>query len=443
MATSGVDDDTGVALLRAAADAGITFWDSAQLCEPPAAHRLPPQRPRLAAGGTLWVGQAPRHSEPLLSAPPPLPRHADARHNPATDSTEYNESLLGKAIQAVGRDRVVVATKTGIKYDPKTHAMSFDSSPAFIRASVDESRARLGVETIDLYYLHRIDPATPIEVSMATLKELVADGKIKRAACRPPPGAAAVAFAPQRAASRLHHPPGRYVGLSEASAATIRRAHAVHPLSCVQNEWSLWSRDVEADIIPTCLQLGIGLVAYSPLGRGILTGAIQSKADLQPYDYRTMAPRYADGVFDKNLALVNAFAAVAAAKGAKPGAAALAWVEAKGRQLGLKGCVAIPGTTKPARLLENVASLALKLTPQARRTTLKPASRLGGPRPELVSALDPGRIWRRWKRPFRRRRSAGSGTLATRAPFTPTTTRSQRRSLLRWHRATRRRLTTR
>ncbi|KIZ04897.1 hypothetical protein MNEG_3065 [Monoraphidium neglectum] len=211
-----------------------------------------------------------------------------------------NEELVGRAIKG-RRDQYTIATKCGIVFG-KDGSRYFDGSRAYVRAACEASLKRLGIDTIDLYYLHRVDPNTPVAETFAEMKALQAEGKV------------------------------RHVGISEASPDDIRAAHAVTPLSAVQLEWSLWSRDVEDDIIPVCRELGIGIVAYSPLGRGFLTGA-------------------------PNMALVEKIKGVAAAKGCTPAQLALAWVISRGSDV-----VPIPGTTKVARLEENVGALAVELT---------------------------------------------------------------------------------
>ncbi|WP_053206428.1 aldo/keto reductase [Jiangella muralis] len=238
-----------------------------------------------------------------------------------------NEELVGRAI-AGRRDEVVLATKFGIVLDPADPlARGFDASPAYVRASIDGSLRRLGVDHVDLYYLHRVDPKTPIEDTIGTMAELVRAGKV------------------------------RYLGLSEAAAESIRRAHAVHPIAALQSEWSLWSRDVEGDIVGTCRELGIGLVPYSPLGRGFLTGAITSPDDFTDGDYRRHSPRFQGEAFQRNLELVETVRELAAGKGATASQLALAWALARGDDV-----VPIPGTKRHRYLEENVAALDVTLT---------------------------------------------------------------------------------
>ncbi|GMH39699.1 hypothetical protein BSKO_07597 [Bryopsis sp. KO-2023] len=237
-----------------------------------------------------------------------------------------NEELVGKAIKG-RRDKFIIATKFGIKFEDGK--MGLDSSPAHVRSACEASLKRLGIDCIDLYYQHRVDPATPIEETMKELKKLVEEGKIK------------------------------YIGLSEAGPADVRKAHAVHPISAFQLEWSLWTRDAEKSIIPLCRELGIGIVAYSPLGRGFLTGKITSTSDLSDGDFRKNNPRFTEENFAKNQALVEKVKAVAEKKGSTPGQIALAWVSAQGEDV-----VPIPGTKRLKYLEENIASTKVVLTPE-------------------------------------------------------------------------------
>ncbi|HPI94087.1 MAG TPA: aldo/keto reductase [Deltaproteobacteria bacterium] len=245
-----------------------------------------------------------------------------------------NEHLLGKAF--AGRwDRIVLATKFGPQRDPATGAfMGVDGSPASVRNSCEKSLKRLGTERIDLYYLHRVDPATPIEDTVGEMAKLVQEGKI------------------------------RAIGLSEASAKTIRRAHAVHPITALQTEYSIFSRDIEKDILPACVELGISLVAYSPLGRGMLTGRYTSTGDRPAgeADYRAqMQPRFQPGNIESNLNLVEAIKEIAAQKGCAAAQVALAWVLDQGDHV-----VAIPGTTRLANLQTNLGALDCRLTEENR-----------------------------------------------------------------------------
>jgi aryl-alcohol dehydrogenase-like predicted oxidoreductase len=240
-----------------------------------------------------------------------------------------NEVLVGKTIRG-RRDQVFLATKFANvrkKDDPKF--WEIDGRPEYVRSACDASLKRLGVDHIDLYYQHRVDPRTPIEDTVGAMAELVKAGKIK------------------------------YLGLSEASPATIRRAHKVHPITALQTEYSLWERHVENEILPTVRELGIGFVPYSPLGRGFLTGAITKKSDLSETDSRQKRyPRFAGEAFDKNQVLVERVKAIAARRGATAGQLALAWVLAKGEDL-----VPIPGTKRRKYLEENAAAADIKLTP--------------------------------------------------------------------------------
>ncbi|KAA2251182.1 aldo/keto reductase [Solihabitans fulvus] len=238
-----------------------------------------------------------------------------------------NEELVGRAI-AGRRDQVVLATKFGFVRGEDPTDRSIRGDAAYVRQAAEASLRRLGVDHIDLYYQHRVDPSVPIEETVGALGELVTEGKI------------------------------RHVGLSEAGAATIRRAHATHPITAVQTEWSLWSRDLEAEIVPTCRELGIGLVPYSPLGRGFLTGRITSAADLGSGDFRQVGqPRFADGNLERNLALVERLRALAAERDVTAGQLALAWVLHQGADV-----VPIPGTKRRKYLEENVAASFVELS---------------------------------------------------------------------------------
>ena len=238
-----------------------------------------------------------------------------------------NERLVGRAI-AARRDEVVLATKFGITVDPKTGARGFRGDPDYVRACCDGSLQRLGVEHIDLYYQHRVDTDVPIEETVGAMAELVTAGKV------------------------------RHLGLSEASADSIRRAHAVHPITALQSEWSLWSRDAETNgALAAVRELGIGFVAYSPLGRGFLSGAVRSIDDLEPDDFRRGQPRFQGDNFARNLELVDRVRDLAADKGCTPGQLALAWVLARGDDV-----VPIPGTKRRTYLEENVAADDVELT---------------------------------------------------------------------------------
>ncbi|MGI8488340.1 aldo/keto reductase [Pectobacterium sp. S5] len=238
-----------------------------------------------------------------------------------------NEQLLGKAIKGK-REQVFLATKFGIIRDPANpNARGVCGKPDYIRRAVEGSLTRLGTDVIDLYYQHRIDPTVPIEETVGTLAELVQEGKI------------------------------RYIGLSEASVTTLERAHRVHPITALQSEYSLWTRDMEAEILPTCERLGIGFVPYSPLGRGFLTGAIRSPDDLAADDFRRTNPRFSGENFGKNLQLVEKINQLAQEKQVTPSQLALAWVLAQGEHI-----VPIPGTKRRRYLEENVAALDVTLT---------------------------------------------------------------------------------
>ncbi|XP_022734157.1 auxin-induced protein PCNT115-like [Durio zibethinus] len=238
-----------------------------------------------------------------------------------------NEILLGKALRDGVRDRVELATKFGINLtDGK---MEICGDPGYVRAACEGSLKRLGVDCIDLYYQHRIDTRVPIEVTMGELKKLVEEGKVK------------------------------YIGLSEASASTIRRAHAVHPITAVQLEWSLWSRDVEAEIIPTCRELGIGIVAYSPLGRGFLSSGPKIVETLSNDDYRKHLPRFQPENLEHNKRLYERVKEIAAKKGCNPSQLALAWVHHQGNDV-----CPIPGTTKIENFNQNIRALSVKLAPE-------------------------------------------------------------------------------
>ena len=238
-----------------------------------------------------------------------------------------NEELICRAIHD-RRDQVIVATKFGVQRGSDPLARSVSGRPDYVRAACDASLRRLGLDHIDLYYQHRVDTSVPIEETVGAMADLDKAGKV------------------------------RYLGLSEARPETIRRAHATHPITALQTEYSLWSRDPEDEILPTVRELGIGFVPYSPLGRGFLTGQIKRPEDLAPDDFRRYSPRFQGENFQKNLELVQHVEAMAQAKGVKPGQLALAWVLAQGDDL-----VPIPGTKRRVYLEENVAAAAIQLTP--------------------------------------------------------------------------------
>jgi aryl-alcohol dehydrogenase-like predicted oxidoreductase len=269
-----------------------------------------------------------------------------------------NEELVGRTIKPRRRE-VFLATKFGNvrrKDDPNYWAIS--GKPEYVRQACDASLKRLGIDHIDLYYQHRVDPETPIEETVGAMAELVRAGKVK------------------------------YLGLSEASPATLRRAHKVHPITALQTEYSLWTRDVESEILPTVRELGIGFVAYSPLGRGFLTGAIRKPGDLSPQDARFQRfPRFAPGAIDRNLVLVDRVRAVAERKGATPGQLALAWVLSKGDDI-----VPIPGTKRRKYLEENAAAAEVRLSDAdcAEIEAALPADEVAGDRyaPFGMNAID-------------------------------------------------------
>ena len=238
-----------------------------------------------------------------------------------------NEELVGRALQG-HRNQVVIATKFGILRDPQNPQFrGVNGKPDYLKRACEGSLRRLGIEVIDLYYQHRVDPDTPIEETVGGMAELVRAGKV------------------------------RYLGLSEASAATIRRAHAVHPITAVQSEYSLWTRDPEDEVLQTCRELGIGFVPYSPLGRGFLTGQIKRFEDLAEDDYRRQSPRFQGENFQRNLDLVQRVAQIAREKHCSPAQLALAWVLAQGEEI-----VPIPGTKRRPHLQENLGALDVYLT---------------------------------------------------------------------------------
>jgi aryl-alcohol dehydrogenase-like predicted oxidoreductase len=245
-----------------------------------------------------------------------------------------NEELVGRAIKG-HRDEYVIATKFARRIEPTTKPGDLstlgplDGSAAHVHSSIEGSLQRLGTDHVDLYYQHRVDPNVPIEETVGAMAELVQEGKI------------------------------RHIGLSEASAETIRRAHAVHPVTAVQTEYSLWTRDVEAEILPTCRELGIGFVAYSPLGRGFLSGRFTSPDDLDPGDFRRNGPRFTGENLEANLALARKVAEIAEEKGVTPAQLALGWALAQGEEI-----VPIPGTKRREYLEQNAAAVTVKFTPE-------------------------------------------------------------------------------
>ncbi|XP_075656910.1 putative aldo-keto reductase 2 [Castanea sativa] len=238
-----------------------------------------------------------------------------------------NEILLGKALKGGVREKVELATKFGVSFADGKREIRGD--PAYVRAACEASLKRLNIDCIDLYYQHRIDTRIPIEVTIGELKKLVEEGKMK------------------------------YIGLSEASASTIRRAHAVHPITAVQLEWSLWSRDVEEEIIPTCRELGIGIVAYSPLGRGFFSSGSKFLENLTDDDFRKFLPRFQPENLEHNKTIFERVNEMAARKGCTPSQLALAWVHHQGKDV-----CPIPGTTKIENFNQNIGALSVKLTPE-------------------------------------------------------------------------------
>ena len=257
-----------------------------------------------------------------------------------------NEQLVGRAV-AGRRDEVQLATKFGNERNPDGSWIGINGSPDYVRRACDASLERLGVDHIDLYYQHRVDPATPIEETIGAMAELVTAGKV------------------------------RHLGMSEAGAETLRRAVAVHPIAALQSEWSLWSRDIEAEIVPTARELGIGIVPYSPLGRGFLTGTIINPGDLADGDFRKVNPRFAAEAFEANMGVVRGVELLAKDKGITAAQLALAWVLSRGPDV-----VPIPGTRNAGRLEENVGAVAVELSADdlARIEALAPADAFTGAR---------------------------------------------------------------
>jgi len=266
-----------------------------------------------------------------------------------------NEELLGRGLKG-HREQVIIATKFGILRDPeKPEFRGISGQPDYVRKACEGSLRRLNVECIDLYYQHRVDPDTPIEETVGAMAELVRAGKV------------------------------RFLGLSEAGPEAIRRAHAVHPVTALQSEYSLWTRDPEDEVLPTCRELGIGFVPYSPLGRGFLTGKIQKPEDLSEDDYRRTTPRFQGDNFQRNLDLVKRVEEIAREKRCTPAQLALAWVLAQGNDI-----VPIPGTKRRKYLQENVGSLNVLLTSEvlARIEEAAPKNAFAGSRyPEEMMKL--------------------------------------------------------
>ncbi|XP_028762405.1 probable aldo-keto reductase 2 isoform X2 [Neltuma alba] len=277
----------------------------------------------------MTFGYGPPKPEPDMVA---LIRHAVESGVTFFDTSDVygphtNEILLGKALKGGTREKFELATKFGISYVDGKGEIRGD--PAYVRAACEASLKRLDTDCIDLYYQHRIDTRVPIEVTVGELKELVEEGKIK------------------------------YIGLSEASASTIRRAHAVHPITAVQLEWSLWSRDVEEEIVPTCRELGIGIVAYSPLGRGFLSSGPKLLENLTQDDFRKYLPRFQPENLEHNKTIFEKVNEMATKKGCTPSQLALAWVHRRGNDV-----CPIPGTTKIENFDQNIGALLVKLTPE-------------------------------------------------------------------------------
>jgi aryl-alcohol dehydrogenase-like predicted oxidoreductase len=293
--------------------------------------RLGPNGPQVSAMGLGCMGMSEFYGtgderESLATIDRALELGIDFLDTSDVYGPHTNEILVGKALQG-RRNRFFVATKFGIVRDPADPSKrGVNGSAAYVRQSVEGSLRRLGIETIDLYYQHRVDPQTPIEDTVGAMSRLVEEGKV------------------------------RYLGLSEAAPATIERASRVHPITALQTEYSLWSREPETDILPTCRRLGIGFVAYSPLGRGFLTGAFKSPDDFEPGDFRRKNPRFQGANFERNLALVDKVKQLAAEAGIRPSQLALAWVMAQGDDV-----VPIPGTKRRKYLEENARAAEVEL----------------------------------------------------------------------------------
>ncbi|PXX10404.1 aldo/keto reductase [Mycolicibacterium moriokaense] len=273
-----------------------------------------------------------------------------------------NEKLISRLL-ADRRDEVTLATKFGIVGNPVNRAagqLAARGDAAYVRQSIDESLQRLQTDVVDLYYMHRRDHDVPIEETVGAMAELVSAGKV------------------------------RHLGLSEVTADELRAAVAVHPIAAVQSEWSIWSRDVEQNVVPAAAELGVGFVPYSPLGRGFLTGTIQSAADLPSTDFRRKLPRYAEGALDANLAVVEIVKAIAAQQDATPAQVALAWLRYRADALGV-GSSPIPGTRRAARVEENLGSIDVVLTPEQLDTLNAAAASVSGNRFGDLSWVSAGR----------------------------------------------------
>jgi aryl-alcohol dehydrogenase-like predicted oxidoreductase len=273
-----------------------------------------------------------------------------------------NEKLISRLL-ADRRDEVTLATKFGIVGNPVDRAagqLAARGDAAYVRQSIDESLQRLQTDVVDLYYMHRRDHDVPIEETVGAMAELVSAGKV------------------------------RHLGLSEVTADELRAAVAVHPIAAVQSEWSIWSRDVEQKVVPAAAELGVGFVPYSPLGRGFLTGTIQSADDLPSTDFRRKLPRYAEGALDTNLAVVEIVKAIAAQQDATPAQVALAWLRYRADALGV-GSSPIPGTRRAARVEENLGSIDVVLTPEQLDTLNAAAASVSGNRFGDLSWVSAGR----------------------------------------------------
>lgn len=323
--------------------------------------RLGPKGPSVSALGLGCMGMSQSYGEPNeAESLATIDRALELGVNFFDTADVYgpftNEELLGRALRG-RRDTVFLATKCGLVGRDANRPMGVDGSPAHIREACDASLRRLGVQTIDLYYLHRVDPRTPIEESVGAMAELVRAGKV------------------------------RYLGLSEVSPRTLRRAMAVHPITAVQSEYSLWTREPEAGILPACRELGVGFVPFSPLGRGFLTGTVRTLDGLPENDFRRGLPRFQDGSIERNLRLVDRLTEVARERGCTPGQLALSWVLAQGETI-----VPIPGTKRRRYLEENVAAAEIALSPgdRARIEEALPPRSVVGERypPSTLSLID-------------------------------------------------------
>jgi len=243
----------------------------------------------------------------------------------------HNEKLIGRLIQERGRDNITIATKFGIRREPGAYARGISNDPTYVRQACENSLKRLGTENIDLYYIHRIEVDRPIEETMETLSKLVNEGKIN------------------------------HIGICEASPATLRKAHAVHPITALQTEYSLWTREPENDVLPVCKELNIGFVPYSPLGRGFLTGALSSTNELAENDFRRANPRFQKEALEQNMRIVHAIQNIAQDKRCSPAQLALAWVISKGKASGVN-TAPIPGTKRISYLEDNVGALSVSLS---------------------------------------------------------------------------------